>query len=355
MKMLQLILLLLAVSSAATKPRAIECVVGCGDAATGPDAKSTPLIEPFGVAFDKAGNGYVCEYKGQRITRWDRNGIAVLFAGIGKIGYSGDDGPARNAEFNDPHGLVISRDQRMYVADTRNNCIRMIDLRTGIITTVAGTREAGYSGDGGAASEAKFNGIYAIDINREGDRIYAADLHNRRIRLVNLRTGIVTTIAGNGEKGIPHDGADPARNPLVDPRAVAVDSKGNVYILERSGNALRVIAKDGKVRTVIGPANSANPPNSGGRIEKELNGPKHLCVDEKDNVIIADAENHLIRKYTPADGRTVVIAGTGEKGSRLVSDDPLRTQLNRPHGVYVHSSGAIYISDSYNHRVLRLR
>jgi hypothetical protein len=92
-----------------------------------------------------------------------------------------------------------------------------------------------------------------------------------------------------------------------------------------------------------------------GAIRPGLNGPKHIAIDHNDDVIIADAENHIIRRYNPRDKTTVTIAGTGEKGAALVPNDPLRTQLNRPHGVYVHSSGDIYISDSYNHRILRLR
>jgi sugar lactone lactonase YvrE len=161
----------------------------------------------------------------------------------------------------------------------------------------------------------------------------------------------VTTIAGNGQEGIPADGSIASDSPLVDPRAAAIDSKGNLYILERRGNALRVVDKNGKIRTVIGPN---NPPHSRYGRERDLNGPKYLCVDLRDNVIIADAENHLLRKYDPQEGTTVVIAGSGEKGDRLVADDPLKTQLNRPHGVFAHPSGTLYISDSYNHRMLKL-
>ena len=86
----------------------------------------------------------------------------------------------------------------------------------------------------------------------------------------------------------------------------------------------------------------------------DLNGPKHLCVDRSDNVIIADAENNLVRKYDPKTGKTVTIAGTGQPGKEIVTGDPLKTQVHRPHGVFVHPSGALYISDSYNHRILKL-
>jgi hypothetical protein len=106
----------------------------------------------------------------------------------------------------------------------------------------------------------------------------------------------------------------------------------------------------GKIRTLVGTDLARS--DAGG--ETALNGPKHLCLDSQDNVIIADTENHLIRRYNPRDGSMAIIVGTGEKGDRLISDDPLKTRLNRPHGVFAHSSGALYISDSENHRVLKV-
>jgi sugar lactone lactonase YvrE len=222
-----------------------------------------------------------------------------------------------------------------------------IDLKTGQSATVAGSGQAGYSGDGGPARNATFNQLYALDLNQANDKLYITDLRNRRIRVLDLKTGTVTTIAGNGQEGVPADGAPAINSPLLDPRATAVDSKGNVYVLERGGNALRVLDRQGKIRTVIGAGFGAA--RSG-----NLNGPKDLRVDRHDDVIISDTENHLIKKYRPKDGSIVVIAGTGEKGDRLVADDPLRTQLNRPHGIFLHHSGALYISDSENHRVLKL-
>jgi NHL repeat len=329
------------------KPRAgkIECVAGGGDQPLDGPAIGARLVEPFGVAFDNRGDFYICEHKGQRVTRVNRAGKITLSAGMGMpIGLA----------FNDPHGLVISRTQQMYVADTLNHRVVKIDLKTGAHAVIAGTGQPGFTGDGGPATQATFNGIFAIDINLAGDKLYLTDLQNRRIRQLDLKTGIVTTIAGNGQTGVPENGADAASSPLVDPRAATVDSKGNVYILERRGNALRVVNRQGKIRTLIGPAGGSHPPRSQRGIERELNGPKHLCVDRRDNVIIADAENHLIRKFSPKNGTIEVIAGTGEKGSHLETLDPLRAQLNRPHGVFAHSSGALYISDSYNHRVLKV-
>jgi len=328
-----------------TLPLAAICCAWTQAATIEPVAAQLKLVEPFGVAFDRAGALYIVEYKGEKVDKLDRSGSASIFAGTGSASFGGDGGPANQAALRDPHSLLIGPQGDMYIADTLNHRIREVNMKTGVITTIAGTGEAGYSGDGGPAAKASFNGAFGIALTRSGDKLYVADLNNRRIRMIVLKTGIITTIAGNGTDGIPGDGAVAAQSPLQDPRAVAVDSKGNVYILERRGNALRVVDKSGKIRTLIKP----------GSITPDMNGPKHLCVDRQDNVIIADAENHLVRKYSPADGTTVTIAGTGQKGDHVEPGDPLKTQLNRPHGVYVDKSGELYITDSYNHRILKMK
>ena len=156
---------------------------------------------------------------------------------------------------------------------------------TGVQTCALPICERGYSGDGGPAVEARFDGTFGIALGR--GKLYVADLGNRRVRVIDLRTGIVTTAAGNGERGVPPDGAEAARSPLVDPRAVAVGPAGDLYILERNGNALRVVDTAGRIRTLIAP----------GSVKPDLKGPKHLCVDPDGGVVIADAENHLIRRF----------------------------------------------------------
>jgi DNA-binding beta-propeller fold protein YncE len=321
----------------------VEVVAGGGESAAGAAPRAIKLVEPFGVAFDSDGSWYVCEHKGERIVRVSQSETALV-AGTGEAGFSGDGGPASQAAFFDPHAVVMGPGRQLYVADTRNHRVRRIDLRTGVVTTIAGNGSAGYAGDGGPATAASFNGTFAIALSQDGGLLYVADLGNRRIREVQLKAGSIRTIAGNGESGVPPDGAAAASAPLVDPRAVAADRQGNVYILERNGNALRVVNQEGKIRTLISP----------GSLSPDLNGPKHLTVDRNGDVIIADAENHLVRKFIPATGKTVTIAGTGTKGYRVDASDPLKTELNRPHGVSVDSAGRLYISDSYNHRVLRV-
>ncbi|HLF92532.1 MAG TPA: hypothetical protein VJB14_03670, partial [Planctomycetota bacterium] len=199
---------------------------------------SGDLNEPFGVDFDKSGAMFVVELAGNKVRRLDKDGKLTVIAGTGEKGAAGDGGPAAKAQFNGPHHLLVGADGDVWVADTWNHCVRRIDLKTGVITRAVGSGEKGYAGDGGPAAQAKFGGIYCLAFDAKRENLYLADLDNRRIRVVNLKSGIVTTVAGNGQKGVPQDGAEAKAQPLVDPRAVAVDSKGNVYVLERGGHAL---------------------------------------------------------------------------------------------------------------------
>jgi DNA-binding beta-propeller fold protein YncE len=258
-----------------------------------------------------------------------------------------------------PHHLGFApRSQDLLIADTLNNRVRRVDARTGVISTLAGTGEKAFSGDGGPAVRAAFGGIYCLAFSHDGQRMYLADLDNRRIRVVDLGTQVVETVAGNGERGVPGDGAIAREAPLVDPRAVAVDRQGNVYILERNGHALRMVDPAGKIRTVAGTGQQGAGGDGGDALAATFNGPKHLTVDENDDVLIADTENHVIRKYLPKERRVVRVVGTGRKGNAGVGGSPLAVELNRPHGVFVEGVEHefwLLVTDSDNNRILSVR
>jgi sugar lactone lactonase YvrE len=315
---------------------------------------SGELKEPFAIDWDKSGTAYIAEMGGNRISVLDRSGKLSVLAGTGEKGLSGDGGPGAKAQFNGPHHLLVGSDGDLYVADTFNNCVRKIGLRSGVVTRVAGSGQKGYSGDGGPAVSAQFGGIYCIAFDPKGEHLYLCDLDNRRIRAMSLKTGVVVTVAGSGQKGVPKDGEDAKTQPLVDPRAIAVDSKGQIYILERGGHALRVVDAAGKIHTVAGTGKAGLSGDGGPALEAQMNGPKHLSCDRADNVLIADTETHTIRLYTPKDGKLRRVAGTGKKGAGAAGGAPDQVELARPHGATIDPTGAVVICDSDNNRVLRI-
>jgi DNA-binding beta-propeller fold protein YncE len=281
------------------------------------------LREPFAVDFDAAGRMFIAEQAGHRVSVF-HDGVLTVLAGAGEVGLPEAEATGAAAHFNGPHHLLVGPDRQLYVADTFNNTVRRVDPVSGRVTRFAGTGEKGFSGDGGPAAEARLNGAFAIDI-RHGT-LYIADLGNRRIRAVDL----------------------------VDPRAVAVDQAGRIYICERAGHALRVVEADGRIRTVAGTGEPGFDGDGGPALRAAMNGPKHISIDADGSVLITDTENHAIRRYVPATGTLVRVAGTGEKGAAGLSGPPTSLQLNRPHGAFRHR-GALYISDSDNHRIVIVR
>ena len=311
----------------------------------GEKATRSPLSSPFGVDFDGRGNLFLVELEGGRVFERSVSGQLRHIAGDGSRGYTGDGGPAQQATFNGMHNVAVTQKGDIYISDSWNHCVRRIDGRTRTITTVAGTGQPGFAGDGGPATKASFNFLMCVSLNSTDDRLYVADLKNRRIRMIDLQSGIVTTIAGNGKKGIPTNGAVAVNSPLVDPRAVAVDSKHNVYILERGGHALRVVRADGTMHTVAGTGRAGG--QDGSALQARLNSPKHLAVDARDRVIIADDQNRRIRVFDPVAKTLTSLLGDGVKS-------PQRS-LRRPHGVCVHADGSVYVVDTGHNRILQLK
>jgi sugar lactone lactonase YvrE len=277
-----------------------------------------------------------------------------MMAGTGASGFSGDGGPAKNATFNGMHSLAIAPSGEIYIADTWNNRVRKIDQKLGTISAFAGTGKKAYGGEDGPAVKADCGGIYCVAFSPDAKTLYLADLDNRRIRAVDMPSGIIRLIAGNGDRGIPADGAAAREAPLVDPRAVAADGEGNVYVLERGGHALRVVDRAGKIRTIAGTGQAGPAGDDGPGLAATLRGPKHVCLDRDGNVLIADTDNHVIRMYLPKEGQLVRIAGTGKMGNGVLGGPPDKVELNQPHGVYVDAMGTLYIVDSHNHRVLKI-
>ena len=299
--------------------------------------RPNPLHRPFGVDFDSKCRMWIVELEGGRVHRL-ANGVRAHVSGDGSKSYRGDGGPLGQATFNGMHNIAIGPDDSVYISDSWNHCIRKIDAN-GQITTIAGTGMPGFSGDGGQASKAEFNYIMCITLNPKGDKLHIADLKNRGIREMDLNSGIVKTIAGNGNRGIPKNGTMATEAPLVDPRAVCSDEAGNVYVLKRGGHAQRVIRPDGKIYTVAGNGNKGSADGVGS--VARFRGPKHICTDPAGNVYVADDVNHLIRKFNPKTREVSTLLGRG------------KIKLKQPHGV-AWEKGKLYVVDSCNQRILRV-
>lgn len=307
------------------------------------DAEKSPLHRPFGIAFDSKDRMYVVEFEGGRVHRFDSDGTIKKLAGEQRKDYRGDGGPAIQAVFNGMHNLAITDADQLLISDTWNQRIRRIDLETQRIETFAGTGAVGFKGDGSHVGRAQFHDIMCISISPDQKFLHVTDLKNRRVRNIDLETKLVVTVVGNGEKGVPVDGAKATESPLVDPRAAASDQEGHLYVLERGGNALRVVDSEGIIRTVAGSGERGFRDGIGDEVA--FGAPKHLCLDHQGRVYIADDLNGAIRRYDPKSNRVTTILGRGFGDSRI--------QLLNPHGVCVHD-GYLYVADSSQHRIMRL-
>lgn len=348
--MLRSLPLLLALVSLAHADK-VALVAGGKNPADGIPATEALLKSPFALDIDRDGNVVFVEYTGHRVRKIDAKGLLTTLAGTGEKGAT--DGPAHKATFNAMHNAVIAPDGSLYIADTFNHRVRKLS-KDGTVSTIGGTGKAGYSGDGGPADKAEFNETYCVALDANGKNLYVVDLKNRRIRVIDLATNVVKTVAGNGKAGVPKDGSDAVAAPLVDPRALAVDGKGNLWILERGGHALRVVDSKGKIRTVAGTGKAGSAGIDGPALQAEMKGPKFVIVDNAGHVVIADTENHRIVKYIPGEEKLVLVAGTGKAGTAGVGGPAKEAQLNQPHGVFQTREGRLLIADSSNHRILRI-
>jgi streptogramin lyase len=346
---------LVAVSSASTWT--ISTVAGTGVrgfSGDGGPATAAEINDPFGVVRGPDGALWFCEYGGQRIRKIARDGTISTFAGTGAVGYTGDGGPALQATFNKPHEIRFDRAGNVFIADMVNQAIRRIDAKTGIITTFAGNRTKGYSGDGGPAHQAALNNPHSIQFGPDG-HLYICDIGNHVIRRVDMRTGIISTYAGTGKAGDTPDGAPIAGTPLRGPRSLDFDRAGNLWLATREGNQVfRFDLKAGTIHHVAGTGKPGFTGNGGPAKLATLSGPKGIAIDAEGNVWLADTESHSVRMINARTGNLELMAGTGKKGNGG-DGDPLQCAMARLHGIFVDADGAVYIGDSEAHKVRVMR
>lgn len=312
------------------------------------------LKSPFGVDFNRENEMFIVELEGGRVHHVDSQNSLRRIGGTGEMGDSGDGGPAVVAVFHSMHTVVLDQRGRLFIADTHNHRVRILDPKTGKVEPFAGTGKKGAGGIGQPAQKTEFDGVYCVAFTPDYKQLLVTDLENKRIVAIDMKTETSRLIAGNGTKGVPKDGSLATEAPLVDPRAAIADREGNVYVLERSGHALRVVNPQGQIFTLAGTGVAGNSGDNGPALAATLRGPKHLCLDRDGNVIIADTDNHIIRKYDRTTKRIERVAGTGKKGTAGLGGPPTQAELNWPHGVCFDPDGVLHIVDTGNNRILKL-
>ena len=318
---------------------------------------------PAAVARDAAGNLYVADLPNvgdftisapiRRIDAVTR--VITTYAG-GLTGFGGDGGPALQALFNNPRGLDIDAHGNMYIGDSNNNRVRRIDAITGIVTTVAGTGAAGFSGDGGPATQASLNGPREVVVDAQGD-LFIAEALNNRVRRVDP-TGIITTVAGNGTAASTGDGgpATQASLNIAFGVALSLDAAGDLYVAERMGNRVRKVdGRTGIITTVAGNGTAASAGDGGPAVAASLHSPVGLALDPVGNLYIAERDGNYIRRVDVRTGIISTVAGDGTPGNGGEDGPALAAEINFPLGLFLDpAAGLLYVTDGNNTRLTAL-
>ena len=308
---------------------------GDGHAAT--DAQ---CYAPAGIAVDNAGNVYFCEIGNSVVRKVDASGTITTIAGTGVHGFSGNGGPATAAMLNQPTSVATDRLGNIYITDDGNNMIRKIDP-SGIITTIAGTGTAGNVD--GLAIAAELNGPSGIAVDKNGS-IFIADVYNHSIKRID--TGFIYTICGNGLPGSTGNGGSAAIAVLNYPKGVAVDTLGNIFIVDQGNYAIRRINASGIINVYAGNGSFGYSGDGGLGYNATLNTPTEVTVDDHENVYIADYGNHVIRRVTQS-GYITTVAGNGTSGDSGDGGAALAAQMSGPYGVaFDNVSRKLFITDA---------
>jgi DNA-binding beta-propeller fold protein YncE len=288
---------------------------------------------PYGLVTGPDGALYICEIGNHVVRRLDlKSGKLTIAAGNGKQGYSGDGGPAVEASLNEPYEVRFDKSGNMYFVEMRSHLVRRVDGKTKRISTVAGSVEPGFAGDGGPALKAQFKQPHSIEFDRAGN-LLVCDIGNNRIRRIDIRSGEITTIF-TGSKDTPTN----------EPRTMCVGPDGTLYVAFRQGNSVYRMKVDGsQPEHIAGTGEKGYSGDGGPAKQAKLSGPKGISLSPDQGVYIADTESHTIRRIDLKNGTIATITGNGQRGP-----------LARPHGVFVDSKGIVYVGDSENHRVLMI-
>jgi len=337
----------------------IQTVAGNGApayAGDGADALSASLKKPADVAVDAWGGIIIADTENNVIRKVypDTGRIGTL---IGEVsgGYIADGVPAVDALLNFPSRVARDASGNFYLADTENNRIRKIDIETGIIETIAGIGEADHGGDGGLATAAAINMPAGVHVDGAGN-VLIADTGNNRIRRIDAISGTISTLAGTGAAGFSGDGGYATAAQLRKPASVRADADGNVLIADTENHVIRrVNAKNGRISTIAGIGGLDGYNGDGiSATSATLKKPHDLWIDPSGNLYIADTENHRIRRVDAATDIITTVAGNGDDGYDGEDGPAIAASLDKPEGVSVDTDGNIFIADTRNQCIRRV-
>jgi uncharacterized protein (TIGR03437 family) len=335
------------------QPGVISTVVGSGSgtySGDGGPALKAGVPSPTGLAMDTSGNLYILETGNARVRKVSANGTITAYAGTGTSGFTGDGGAATSAQLFPGHGIAVDGAGNLYIADLYNNRIRKVDA-SGIITTFAGSGtgnalgQGGFSGDGGQATAAMLNLPDAVAVDTAGN-VYIADSSNYRIRRVDRNTGVITTVAGNGNvpqnKQTANDGGVATQVPIQQPTSVTLDSAGNLYFSD--GARVQKVDTSGIIRTVAGTGTAGDTGDGGPGTSAEVKSVQGLAADNFGNLYISESA-YRVRKVD-ASGIITTAAGNGTRGYTGDGGPAISAQFSNPQGVVVDSAGNFYVADA---------
>ena len=332
-----------------------------GFAGDGRLATAAQVNQPFGVELGPDGCVYFCDTGNHVIRKVDRStGIITTVAGTGGVsGYTGDGGLATDAQLFEPYEIRFDKAGNLFFVEMRNHIVRRVDATTSLISTVAGSGQKGFGGDGGPAIKAELNRPHSIALDAAGD-LFICDIGNHRIRRVDMQSGVISTWCGTGRPNGPENGAAiSTETSLKGPRALAVDSEDNLWLALREGNrVVKFDRRQGVIHHIAGTGAKGFTGNGGPALLARLSGPKGIVIDDSRKLVyLADTESHTLRAIDlDTDPPTLrLIAGTGQPGDGA-DGDPLKCKMARLHGVGLDpSTGEVFIGDSEAHKVRVLK
>jgi sugar lactone lactonase YvrE len=332
----------------------LKNVVGSGAygfSGDGGPAAQAQLQVPAGLTFDAQGNLYIADRANHRIRKVNKRGIITTVAGNGTAGFGGDGGPATQASLNLPSGVVVDKQGNLYISDRSNNRVRVVNTQ-GIIKTFAGTGNDGYHGDNMPALKATLDKPFGLALDKN-ENLYIADRGNNRIRKIDS-SGLISTVAGDGGFFFIGDNGPAYRASIAGPTGVAVDSKDNIYIADRSNNRIRMVDKLGMIRTVMGTGQQEYNGDSELGRETNLHLPFGVALDKNGDLLVIDRSHYRIRKLTLKGNTVTTLAGNGIKKFGGDGGPAQGANLEFPQGIDVDSKDNVIFSDKAHYRIRKI-